>query len=691
MLSVLSGAVNEDHERAKTAVTNFLSVIQLEVDRRDNDEAILAVCYSMTSMISVLRYSNREDQSMDALDTHMVEMSCTIKDFGAFVDVYYSRCASWIVRYQRSAELQQTLKNFDDRFRNLESDLGEQMQIPDDQSQTAQTSGMERQIKILIGRIGTARTDKQKQALEKIHLSYNILDTDHGIAQIAAILKESVTSSMVDALHDDFARLLDQKSVRYELKLRGTRMMLEETMERSTEKILNRMDAGPHDLLGEPDIKKIWQDNKWGVSVKCRVFADALSNYYTEKFRKSPADDMWTLKILSKVLYYPAIGEAIDEDASGFVSVHELDHFLKKNKDGLSTPVWFALWAVGPPVSNTWYTERIEDLAKAIEEMSQNIKDTDRNLSDQIDEYLETLRVVAGITGWNTWGVSADGLEELDTDTRNAVESLALGVAAENEELFRCNLERLRYAIDEGTLRGLTEGAGARMEQNIMILLYLLLSKHAEIISAGMGDMTGFQFASEFADMDLALWTLAWEFQRRYTSIERSWRSQRLDIELQVRSYAGGLFNGWFKYYNAKPDVIDKVFYELDEEEPDDENSENTPTIDAKVDQLSKRVAALDARLDTRLDAIESMLKKLMGMGVVAAQSIQSTRGNLASSEDGRGNDDDPANDEAEPTRHSETGGEFTGDDANGDDADEDESGQLLEEAGNNGSSEEEG
>jgi hypothetical protein len=39
---------------------------------------------------------------------------------------------------------------------------------------------------------------------------------------------------------------------------------------------------------------------------------------------------------------YPAIGEAIDEDSSGSLSVHEVNHFLAKNTQGYPTPVWLA-------------------------------------------------------------------------------------------------------------------------------------------------------------------------------------------------------------------------------------------------------------------------------------------------------------------------------------------------------------
>lgn len=39
---------------------------------------------------------------------------------------------------------------------------------------------------------------------------------------------------------------------------------------------------------------------------------------------------------------HPAIGDAIDEDGSGFISVHEANHFLKRIPNGWSVPQWFA-------------------------------------------------------------------------------------------------------------------------------------------------------------------------------------------------------------------------------------------------------------------------------------------------------------------------------------------------------------
>jgi hypothetical protein len=86
-----------------------------------------------------------------------------------------------------------------------------------------------------------------------------------------------------------------------------------------------------------------------------------MGNYYEEKFRKEAAmlrggipKDLWTLDILSKAmrvyffhtprtllmsrLDHPAIGDAMDEDGSGLISLHETKEFLSRRPAGWSTP-----------------------------------------------------------------------------------------------------------------------------------------------------------------------------------------------------------------------------------------------------------------------------------------------------------------------------------------------------------------
>ena len=56
--------------------------------------------------------------------------------------------------------------------------------------------------------------------------------------------------------------------------------------------------------------------------------------------------DEWTLKVFARIVNHPAVGEAVDEDASGFVSLHEVNHFVSRKPENLSTPVWFALYVL---------------------------------------------------------------------------------------------------------------------------------------------------------------------------------------------------------------------------------------------------------------------------------------------------------------------------------------------------------
>lgn len=49
------------------------------------------------------------------------------------------------------------------------------------------------------------------------------------------------------------------------------------------------------------------------------------------------------LKISASDAVHPAIGDAIDEDASGYVSVYEANRFFRRKPENWDTPEWIAL------------------------------------------------------------------------------------------------------------------------------------------------------------------------------------------------------------------------------------------------------------------------------------------------------------------------------------------------------------
>lgn len=80
-----------------------------------------------------------------------------------------------------------------------------------------------------------------------------------------------------------------------------------------------------------------------------------------------------------------------------------------------------------------------------------------------------------------------------------------------------------------------------------MVLLWLILQEQDKVLGHGeLNNWDSSQFASEIEAMDLTLGALILEFHERFKALQRSWRSQKLDINLQIQSFSGGLFSSWY-------------------------------------------------------------------------------------------------------------------------------------------------
>ena len=83
-------------------------------------------------------------------------------------------------------------------------------------------------------------------------------------------------------------------------------------------------------------------------------------------------------------------------------------------------------------------------------------------------------------------------------------------------------------------------------------LLSHLLRKHYEWIDgpttrknkrATRGELVD----QEWYDMDASLSTLVYAFHNRMRALVRGWRSQKIDVELQINTFAGGVYEGWYR------------------------------------------------------------------------------------------------------------------------------------------------
>jgi hypothetical protein len=59
------------------------------------------------------------------------------------------------------------------------------------------------------------------------------------------------------------------------------------------------------------------------------------------------------------------------------------------------------------------------------------------------------------------------------------------------------------------------------------------------------------QFTQKLSEMDATIYTLLSEYHKRMKGLMRSWRSQKLDVELEIECYNGGIMYGWYTAVRA--------------------------------------------------------------------------------------------------------------------------------------------
>jgi hypothetical protein len=77
-------------------------------------------------------------------------------------------------------------------------------------------------------------------------------------------------------------------------------------------------------------------------------------------------------------------------------------------------------------------------------------------------------------------------------------------------------------------------------------LIYLILTRHKDILTLAQQLVLADE---EFSALSLTLESIQQAFSIRLTNLSEYWRQQRLNTELQVKCFAGGIFEDWWKKY----------------------------------------------------------------------------------------------------------------------------------------------
>ncbi|TBU40766.1 hypothetical protein BD309DRAFT_992844 [Dichomitus squalens] len=335
----------------------------------------------------------------------------------------------------------------------------------------------------------------------------------------------------------------------YERKFEALSRELAEEMKkfvsREGDRVISSVLAGPHDRILDPDLYEIWKDMRWRGIVKARHLVLAIHDYYlqkrdeqeqdikarrslkidgTQKRRSISEDDAWTLEYIDLMHLQPVI-EALDEDASGYITIQEVNQFTMSRPEGWSLLHWLAYWAIGWQVCMSAYQRRIFATLDAMFDLVETARTANKW---QVVNYLDaSRRIVLDLT--QSFQSSGDWHIHLPR----------FKAYMDREEVrLRESLETFRFEIDAQDTLALINGRKS-LERNLFPLLYLLLSRHYDVMRLAQVHIL---HIDELTDAQESLHVVKDGFDLRRSELSALFQQRRLYVTQEIDEFACGMF-----------------------------------------------------------------------------------------------------------------------------------------------------
>ncbi|KAI0716104.1 hypothetical protein C8T65DRAFT_642063 [Cerioporus squamosus] len=340
-------------------------------------------------------------------------------------------------------------------------------------------------------------------------------------------------------------------SGKYELQFSMLQIALERSIRTENDRLLDKfkdvMKQGPHMKIKDPELRNIWQEMGWRGNVKARLFVMTLQDHYRDQFEHAvagPVDpvisDEWALEFLNMAWLEP-IMEAFDDDASGYVTIAEVNRLMDMRPPNLnwSIPHWLAYWAIGWKIGASMYANRILVLLSMMRDIVPKVLPRNRSAVD--DYFVVWWWVTMMIAGLHS---SFDA--ELNTPSYRFQDYIDM-----EEERLRGNLEKIKYNIDASDTLTLVMGTGG-LEKNSLPLICLLLENDWRKLQAAQSVVLK---PDEFTKSQSNIGQIMSAIQLRVKELNGLYLQQKLDSKEQFLKHAYGLF------YHYRPDTD---FWNLD-------------------------------------------------------------------------------------------------------------------------------
>ncbi|EMD40079.1 hypothetical protein CERSUDRAFT_63568 [Gelatoporia subvermispora B] len=520
----------EVHPASKLAFALVKTAFELYLARRDNDQRVQILYFRMNEISGLFRELLDIQVLTDTLKKEIEQIAHNIRACSEACDAYYKtptvvkllRANAWAreltaylalfdgqerrLTQALSTEANKKLDNLQVSILKIESSLDEMFTIFRDKflspgedalrkeltdTQLESQQDLESMLRKLVQKElkgnskspnsrGTTVTDQKLESL-KVELLEDTKETirkngkEFQLKFDAALRKQ--TEQLTRTIQDNGDRIID----RIANKITRNQQRLEQTLRRGQRNIEQVTES-----ISTP-YKKINNPHKgWTGHAESRQFVMALRDYFNGNLvevKKSTirgdatsnqiARDEWALAYISPKWQH-RIMEAIDDDASGYVTVAELNKFMDALPKELewSLPCWLAYWAVGWQMSSSMYMYRIRGILADMLSTLTELSPENRDLGDQYfdDVWQELLPLIASLES---------------CPTSKALQQRFESYVKSEEKLLDENLKEVQYNIDAIDTLQVNIIGGGRIEKYIFSLMYLLLKRHLQVLRGG--------------------------------------------------------------------------------------------------------------------------------------------------------------------------------------------------------------
>ncbi|KAF8589617.1 hypothetical protein K439DRAFT_1332394 [Ramaria rubella] len=570
--------VEKLHPFVGVAVMAFKAVWTLEMTRRENDKKIMALHLEIRDMIEVLAQLEdiKDPQTITSDNKGRMQKLCEdmakdIKDCANACDTYSKK--KIIVKVLNGPIWEGRLAKYGGLFVKHRSDFefalsihtavgvdAANMTLEDVKATTmaidekvdmmmkmfqSLTSPEEKKLTRLVNQKGGSKAVQENDKLLR-ELSKNELQ---GFSSVAVVgrkaggkpysfedLQDDLRSDPDEAIRKNFDVFSRKLKMQQDRILEETKVM----MQREGDRVIEAVTGGPHDKIVNRDMHILWKEMGWRGSVKSRYFIMALRDFYHEKWgsdikvakgdnvsnppnRISP-DDEWALAYVNVQRLQP-ISESFDDDASGFITVAEVNTFTTSRPQGWSLPRWLAFWAIGWHQSLAYYAAKIREILAKMFAILPHILPANRGpVHKYLGEVYQDITTVEASV--NPCFIN----ETLQARFKDHLDG--------EEARLKKNLDTVRYDIDAMDTLILITGAG-RIGKFAHTLLYLLLQHHFEIMRICKGHVI---HPDELWDAAGSIDFVMKAFRERYELLKSIFKQQRLEPKQQFANFAHGIF-----------------------------------------------------------------------------------------------------------------------------------------------------